>query len=247
MIAPALVPQAPHAAAQDVSIACSPPRSDPIVALTWQETGGEVSPCGTQVLVAAARDADADGDDFVTLVEYWDALQLLAVLLRGQGDPQLLSDLGSGHAPVGVDIDDLGRHVLFTADARSSKPALSKHSDQAVADLEGIGLASDRLAGEHPYATAAAIADRLSPTRVLLIRGEADGSDAGWPDAVSAAAMTGAASLLVDPNGLAGTPTRPWLSARADVTEVRLAGGTDVMPQVVGLQALQALAAASPR
>lgn len=104
-------------------------------------------------------------------------------------------------------------------------------SADVVAQLEDLGLGTQRLAGQTAQGTAAVIADEFDPLlegpTAVLARGDvfADALAAG-PHAGS---IGGPILLTVDPTTL-GEATRQWLrTAPADIQAVRAVGGTEAI------------------
>lgn len=101
-------------------------------------------------------------------------------------------------------------------------------SDAVLAELEGLGVAVERLAGPDAYGTAVAVAQRSVASGVSP-RGPWIASGEHWPDAVAAApaaAETGDLLVIVDPLDPLGSPSLRYLVDRRGLLErFRLVGG----------------------
>jgi putative cell wall-binding protein len=102
----------------------------------------------------------------------------------------------------------------------------------AEADLRGLGMPTERIAGPDRWSTAAAIAPRVSanPGRIFVVSGQA------FPDATSAAAVAAgqkAPILLVGPNAVPAA-TNAYLATQAATEKVVVGGPAAVSDAVVG-------------
>lgn len=143
---------------------------------------------GTSVAVAQAGWDQSDHVLLATAVDYPDAIA--AASLAASLDAPVLLTMPDGLSDqVAATIKDLGASRVTLLGGTS---ALSGDVSRQV---EALGVELDRIAGGNRYETAAMIADKVAETddvsRVAIALGDrADGKDA-WPDALSAASLTG--------------------------------------------------------
>lgn len=158
----------------------------------------------TSVAVARAGWEQTDHVLLATAIDYPDALAA-AALASSLEAPVLLTTPRGLSAEVASAITDLGA---------SQATLLGGHralSPQVAADVADLGVAVDRIAGANRYETAAMIARRAVAggpvTRVAVALGNrTDGRDA-WPDALSAASLTGGDEVV--PTLLTGRTVLP--------------------------------------
>lgn len=116
-------------------------------------------------------------------------------------------------------------------------------SAQVERDLEGLGLATERVDGETRFDTAAQIAQRLpDPERAYIVRGVGDTPDSGWEDAVAVSAL---AAFEGNPILLSTTESLPEETATAlvdsGVEDARLVGGPAVLSEDVTVAVAETL------
>ncbi len=143
---------------------------------------------GTSVAVAQAGWDQSDHVLLATAVDYPDAIAA-ASLAASLDAPVLLTMPDVLSDAVGAAIQDLGASQVTLLGGTS---ALSGDVSRQV---EALGVDVARIAGANRYETAAKIAGQVAETsdvtRVAIALGNrADGKDA-WPDALSAASLTG--------------------------------------------------------
>lgn len=168
--------------------------------------------------------------------EYADALAG-APLAAQLGAPILLTTPGALPPDVRLEIQRLGatEAVVLGGDFAVS-PAV-------VDAITALGLTVTRVSGTDRFATAAAVAARITaPTEAVLVEGTNADRNRGWPDAVSAsgyAALAKAPILLTSATTLPAA-TRDALAA-LDLQKVTVVGGT----VAVGARVAEAAATAA--
>lgn len=177
------------------------------------------------------RERDYPQTDTVIIASaeaYPDAL--VATTLAGSLDaPILLSGRGGLSEEVSAEIRRL------RADEAYVIGGVHRLSDQVDADLRGLGLSVERLAGETRYHTSGKVAWRVvqeeGPHEVLLAIGEHADTSRGFQDALVAGAFGGDRELpllLVHPNSLT-EPSRWVLEQRSWPDGVTVVGGKGVI------------------
>lgn len=159
---------------------------------------------------------------------------LVATTLAGVYDaPILLSGRGGLSEEVSAEIRRLEPEEAYVIGG------VHRLSDQVDADLRGLGLEVERLAGATRYHTAGKVAWRVveeeHPTEVLLALGEHPDEARGFQDALVAGAFGGAQELpllLVHPNSLTA-PSEWVLDQRSWPDGVTVVGGRDVITSAV--------------
>ncbi len=116
-------------------------------------------------------------------------------------------------------------------------------SAQVERELEGLGLAAERVDGEDRFDTAAQIAERLpDPDRAYVVRGIGDTPDTGWEDAVAVSAL---AAFEGNPILLSTTDALPDATRTAletsGIEDARLVGGPAVLSSQVTTEVAEAL------
>ena len=172
---------------------------------------------------AVARDGFPDGASTAVLATGADFPDALAggAWASERGAPMLLTRTGSLPSATERALTDLGVGEVLIPGGTNAV------GDDVEEELDDLGIAVDRRAGEDRYATAAALADP-DADRAFVASGE------DFPDALTAAAPAGlsqAPMLLTDPDELPEA-TRDWLAAAAP-SEVVLVGGAGAVTESV--------------
>jgi ABC-2 type transport system ATP-binding protein len=212
--------------------------SVPVRTLVADRVGG---PDRVATAAELSRDSVVAADTVVlaTALDYPDALAG-APLARALGAPLLLTGR-DGLA------DPARREVLRTGATQAVLLGGEAVLGPAVAaDLEALGLAVRRVAGDDRFATAAAVAAELAAlgtgaTTAYLVEGADADPSRGWPDAVTAgapAARTGAPVLLAETDRLPEATLEAL--AAGGVTDVIVVGGEAAVSAAVAQQVADA-------
>lgn len=173
----------------------------------------------TAVRISAGTFPSADTVVLARADTYPDALAGAPLAAR-LGGPVLLSAQDRLSAATRSELQRLGarRAVLLGGPA-----ALS---DAVRADVEGLGLSVERLAGTDRFDTAARVAARVGGQRVYVTQGISADPNRGWPDAVAVSALAafqGAPILLTRQESLPAATSRAL--TRLGVTRATVVGG----------------------